>query len=90
MDASLFWTLVIYLIDVPIIGFMVLAIALSVSLLSDALRNGATFAIEPSRSIKRTQRPLRYWLYVVGHILFVAIVACAIYLILVIGDFRDI
>lgn len=89
MNSTLIWTLVVYLIKVPIVGFMALAIALSASLVNDALRDGATFAVNPARSIKRAQAPLRYWLYVVGHILFAALVAAAIYLILITGDFRD-
>lgn len=85
----LLWTILVSVIKVLLVGSIAMLIAVSLWALDHALRKGAVFEAGPGPVRTRAHTPLRYWLYIVGQLLFVAAGAVMIHTFIYLGERRE-
>lgn len=73
------WSIASFAIKLSLVGILALMLAMSLWMLGHALSRGVVPETRPGGSIRtRAQTPLRYWLYVIWQVLFIAGVAVMI------------
>ncbi len=83
------WSILVFAIKLMLVGAIALLIAVSLWTLNHALRHGAVFETKPGAVRTRAQTPVRYWLYIVGQLLFIAAGAVMIHFFIHLGDRRE-
>lgn len=89
MDTTTLSPIIVFAIKLPFVAFLALAIALTLWMVEHALRHGAVFETKPGPIRTRADTPLRYWLYIIWKLLFVAASAVMIHVIIQLGEPRD-
>jgi hypothetical protein len=89
MDTTTLWPIIVFAIKLLLVGAVAPLIAVSLWTLFHALRHGAVFETKPGPIRTRAQTPLRYWLYIVSQLIFVAATVVMIHVFINLGDRRE-
>jgi len=80
------WPILVFAIKLLVVGATALMLAVTLWLLAHALRHGAVMDLKTGPIRTRAQTPVRYWLYVVWHVLFAAATVVMIHTFIRLGE----